>query len=76
MNEKINICRPGHGASCALCCGSHNYLASPEHISALFKERGVPKKRKSLPLPQSGFPTPFSAPMWDSLEKTAPKSDA
>jgi len=38
MNGKINICRPGFGASCALCCGSHNYTLEPAEISALFKE--------------------------------------
>lgn len=37
--HNINICRPGFGASCALCCGSHNYNASKEEISILFKKR-------------------------------------
>jgi hypothetical protein len=32
-----NLCRPGHGASCALCCGSHNYNAPFEEIHALLK---------------------------------------
>jgi len=35
----LNLCRPGHGASCALCCGSHNYNAPFEEIHALFKKR-------------------------------------
>jgi len=35
----LNICRPGFGASCALCCGSHNYDASFEEIDRLFLER-------------------------------------
>ncbi len=35
----INICRPGYGASCALCCGSHNYKASLKEIKALFGRR-------------------------------------
>lgn len=34
-----NLCRPGYGASCALCCGSHNYNASQEEIYALFQKR-------------------------------------
>lgn len=32
-------CQPGFNASCALCCGSHNYKASFSDIDALFKER-------------------------------------
>ncbi|MGB4268411.1 MAG: hypothetical protein WBK20_04440 [Spirochaetota bacterium] len=32
-------CQPGFKASCALCCGSHNYKASFNDIDALFKER-------------------------------------
>ncbi|MCX8124418.1 MAG: hypothetical protein N3F66_09660 [Spirochaetes bacterium] len=32
-------CQPGFNASCALCCGSHNYKASFSEIDALFKER-------------------------------------
>lgn len=35
----LNICQPGHGASCALCCGSHNYAAAPGEIDALFQKR-------------------------------------
>lgn len=36
---RVNICRPGFGASCAMCCGSHNYRASRDAISALFAQR-------------------------------------
>jgi hypothetical protein len=40
MKENIlNICQPGYGASCALCCGSHNYRASHEEIEVLFDYR-------------------------------------
>jgi hypothetical protein len=35
----VNICRPGFGASCALCCGSHNYRASRDEIGRLFSRR-------------------------------------
>ncbi len=35
----LNICQPGHGASCALCCGSHNYAATRDEIDALFRKR-------------------------------------
>ena len=35
----VNICRPGYNASCALCCGSHNYAASPVEIDSLFRKR-------------------------------------
>jgi hypothetical protein len=41
MQPDINICRPGFGASCALCCGSHNYLANPGEINSLFCERSL-----------------------------------
>ena len=37
--SKINICNPGQGASCALCCGSHNYRASREEVGVLFARR-------------------------------------
>jgi len=37
--NRINRCRPGHGASCALCCGSHNYAVAPQEIGELFSGR-------------------------------------
>src|SRR4030042_5424280 len=36
----VNRCRPGSGASCAFCCGSHNYTVSPERIEGMFINRG------------------------------------
>lgn len=39
-NRKVNPCRPGHGASCALCCGSHNYRMTAEEMEDLFTARG------------------------------------
>ncbi len=39
MPSTVNICSPGFGASCALCCGSHNYLAGPGDLGSLFSER-------------------------------------
>ncbi len=39
MRRSINPCRPGHGASCALCCGSHNYRADRAGLEALFSAR-------------------------------------
>ncbi len=36
----INRCRPGYGASCSFCCGSHNYTVSPEQIEDIFIGRG------------------------------------
>lgn len=41
LEKMINRCRPGHGASCALCCGSHNYAAAPEDIESIFIDRGL-----------------------------------
>lgn len=37
--NKVNPCRPGHGASCAFCCGSHNYTLTPESIEEIFTGR-------------------------------------
>jgi hypothetical protein len=36
---RANICRPGFGASCVLCCGSHNYRAPRGEIGMLFARR-------------------------------------
>jgi hypothetical protein len=41
MTSHINICRPGYGASCSLCCGSHNYRAYRKEIKSLFLRRGA-----------------------------------
>lgn len=38
--NRVNRCQPGHGASCAFCCGSHNYAMPPEEIEEMFMERG------------------------------------
>lgn len=37
--NKINRCRPGFGASCSFCCGSHNYTLSPDEMEDLFINR-------------------------------------
>ncbi|PKL35773.1 MAG: hypothetical protein CVV44_19800 [Spirochaetae bacterium HGW-Spirochaetae-1] len=47
-NKRINPCRPGHGASCALCCGSHNYNMPQEQLEEMFYARG--QKEPSRPL--------------------------
>ena len=41
MSSAVNICSPGFGASCALCCGSHNYIAGPDDLDSIFSERSV-----------------------------------
>ena len=38
--NRVNRCQPGHGASCSLCCGSHNYALGPDDIEDLFLARG------------------------------------
>lgn len=38
--NRVNPCRPGFGASCAFCCGSHNYKVPPEQIEEIFTIRG------------------------------------
>ncbi len=35
----VNICQPGHNASCALCCGSHNYRLPRDELHQLFRAR-------------------------------------
>ncbi len=35
----VNICQPGYGASCALCCGSHNFITSPGNAAAVYRRR-------------------------------------
>ncbi len=39
VKTALSPCRPGHGASCALCCGSHNFAAPFEAVDALFARR-------------------------------------
>lgn len=41
----VNICQPGHNASCALCCGSHNFNAGPDEITRFLMSRGRGEKR-------------------------------
>ncbi len=38
--DGVNPCRPGFGASCSFCCGSHNYRLSREDIEETFIKRG------------------------------------
>jgi len=40
MTISINPCRPGFGASCSFCCGSHNFTVSPAEIEDIFINRG------------------------------------
>lgn len=37
----VNPCRPGYGASCSLCCGSHNYKMTRDELESLLSERGA-----------------------------------
>ncbi len=39
MSQRINICQPGYGASCALCCGSHNIIGGRGTLHAEFSRR-------------------------------------
>ncbi len=38
-SAEFSICRPGHGASCALCCGSHNFNCTREDLLGLMEHR-------------------------------------
>lgn len=64
-NHSINICRPGYGASCALCCGSHNYDAPPGEITALFRARlefFLDGSKKQPLLPPKALPDALQCP--------------
>jgi hypothetical protein len=52
--NRVNRCRPGYGASCALCCGSHNYALSPEEIEEVFTARGHEPLQANLRHPEDG----------------------
>ncbi len=40
IKSTVNRCQPGYGASCSLCCGSHNYTVPLESIENILLERG------------------------------------
>lgn len=44
-DSRINICQPGYNASCALCCGSHNFTADPDEIARILTHRGQGRER-------------------------------
>jgi hypothetical protein len=44
--KRVNPCRPGYGASCALCCGSHNYRMSPEALATFFRHESMAGNEK------------------------------
>jgi hypothetical protein len=52
QENRINRCQPGHGASCALCCGSHNYSIPPEDIEELFLVRGCDSPERPIRHPE------------------------
>lgn len=39
MERRINLCQPGHGASCSRCCGSHNYVIPKDDIEKMLLDR-------------------------------------
>ncbi len=61
--NKINICQPGYNASCALCCGSHNYAGDESAIAEIFRERDASPEPRAYPMrfsdgiqcPHAGF---------------------
>ena len=40
VTRKVNICRPGYGSACLLCCGSHEGRMSPQERNELLRTRG------------------------------------
>ena len=57
-SRRINICHPGYGASCSLCCGSHNYRMDIEQIEELLLKRTA-----------AGSPPPYKHPYTVNHEK-------
>lgn len=59
MNEnrgnRINRCQPGYGASCSLCCGSHNYAMPPEKIEEMFMDSDRRSAGRPIPHPEASF---------------------
>ncbi|HNX24616.1 MAG TPA: hypothetical protein PKG60_11260 [Spirochaetota bacterium] len=53
--DKINRCRPGFGASCSFCCGSHNYTISPDNIEEMFISRDADAARRLQKHPEDSF---------------------
>ncbi len=46
MSNNINPCKPGFGASCSFCCGSHNFKMDKDEIENILNERKfTPEKR-------------------------------
>jgi hypothetical protein len=52
----LNICQPGNNASCALCCGSHNYDAPREMIENLFMKRSAEHGKCDAETAPAGIP--------------------
>lgn len=52
-DNQINRCRPGFGASCSFCCGSHNYTVSRGSIEAMFISRGENSAQQKFAHPES-----------------------
>jgi len=58
MEEHINTvnrCRPGFGASCSFCCGSHNYALKQDEIEEIFIKRSEDFKALSQIHPEDSF---------------------
>ena len=55
MTSKINPCRPGFGASCSFCCGSHNYTLAPETIEEMFIRRDAGSGRFDFRHPEKSL---------------------
>ncbi len=75
MRGTINICQPGYGASCALCCGSHNIaggraamLVEFARRAALFGARGAETEGAMV---QPPMPMPAEHPSGPALHDDA-----
>jgi hypothetical protein len=39
--RSVNPCQPGFGASCSLCCGSHNNTLNKDELEKIYSERSA-----------------------------------
>lgn len=55
----INLCRPGYSASCAFCCGSHNFNTNDKVIASILKGKTAcqppPIHKDGIRCPHIGF---------------------
>lgn len=72
IKRKINCCNPGYNASCALCCGSHNFNVSYHDIHHFLEKKS--SNYRQLILSQTEPAKILSALKNSSIEKKDPQA--